>query len=300
MARLRFFADDVTLEGVLVPFFEPNDVDYFGTNWAVYRHLKDDLLDAAIPEGVKSIVRNVDVHEDEPANTLENMQAGARLTTTLKEVDVGLSYFYGYDPMPHFESYPVKNISLDTISSQSFQETLATAVITDEDIEIDYLRSHTVGTEFETTLGSFGIRGEAAYSDHRTFLTDSLTSDDSETVFWVIGADYLGEHGFYANLQLSHQLLLDHHERMLFFEKHNVAVNGELSKEFARGKGEVGANGVFYFSDGSSYVNPYAIWELISNLDVEVGLSLFAGDEDTLFGYYDNNDEAYLKLTYTF
>jgi hypothetical protein len=119
-------------------------------------------------------------------------------------------------------------------------------------------------------------------------------------VFWVLGGDYSGPDGLYANLQLSHQLLLDHEDRMLFFEKHNVAVNGELSKDFARGRGELGMHGGVYLSDGSSYLNPYVIWELAASLDLEVGLSLFGGSEDTLYGYYRDNDEAYLKMTYAF
>ena len=300
MARLRFYAGDFTLEGVVVPFFEPNEVDYFGTNWSFYRHLREDLLKSDIPEGFKSFLRNVHVVEDEPANTVKNVQAGARVTTAVKDMDLGLAYFYGFDPMPHFTSFPVKNISLKTISGQEIKQGLTSAKVVSEDIHVDYLRSHTVGMEFETTLSLFGLRGEAVYADQRTFLTESLTSTDSAMLFWVLGADYSGEEGLYANLQLSHQHLLDHQDRILFFERHNVALNGELSREFARGRWEVGSKGVVYLSDGSSYFNPFVIWEPMTSLEVEFGLNLLDGDADTLFGYYKNNDEAYLKLTYAF
>jgi hypothetical protein len=304
MARVRFFHTDMSLEGLIVPFFEPNEFDVFGTDWAVYRHLKKDLLKASLPKNLKAYVQEIELEEIEPANTFENIQVGGRLSTTLKEVDLALSYFYGFDPRPHFASFPVKNINVrETISGQSVQQVLkliSPEDLTNEDIKVEFIRSHILGSEFETTLGWFGLRGELVFSDGRTFMTDSLASMDSSTLFTVIGADYQGETGWYANMQLSHQYLIDFEDEVLFFERHNVALNGELSNEFARGKVEVGTAGIYYLSDGSSYFNPYILWKLIANFEAEFGFNFFYGDEDSLLGFYNDNDEIYLKLSYAF
>jgi hypothetical protein len=301
MLKTTLFFDHMSLQGVYIPFFEPNEINFFGTDWAVFRHFKQDIAGSRIDPALKDYFRDLELDRNEPSDAIDNGQLGARLSTSLQDVDVALSYFYGFDPTPHFSSFPVKNISVEgSIDADNLRDTLSSAVLTNEDIEVDYLRSQMVGLDFETTIGKFGVRGESAYFDSRSFLTDALTSVEKESVFTVLGADYLGEREWYANLQVAHQRVFDHVDDILYFQRDNWSLMGELSKEFMRGKIEIGAEGVYFLSDESFFSNPWISYEIVPALNAEIGLHLFGGEPNTVLGQYDENDQGYLKMEYHF
>lgn len=77
---------------------------------------------------------------------------GIKADLHLKGIDFGFSWFDGYDPMPGVR---ISGVSLDTsgyIPSISAEMTMTAYKI------------RNAGLDFEATLGSFGIRGEAAWS----------------------------------------------------------------------------------------------------------------------------------------
>lgn len=301
MLRARLFQEQWTAEGVVLPVFEPDRLHYFGSNWALYRHLKTDLSEAALPRGLRKRVEQLDVDTHEPVVSWDNLQAGARITSALGNVDLGVSYFYGFDPRPCVVFFPVQGIRVSgDISGGSLPSQLARARFTEGDIEVEYVRSQMVGAEFEATLGAFGVRGETAYSSARPFLSDSLDSRKSATLASVVGVDYQGQNGWYANAQGVHEHVLEHQESLLFYQRDNYGLTAEVRNTFGRGKGEIGVRGMYYLSDGSRFGHPYTKWELLPNLDLELGAYFFAGDSDTLFGWYDDNDLVSLEATYHF
>mgnify|MGYP006294852947 CR=1 FL=1 len=301
MLRARLFLEAATLEGVYIPFFREGKFDYFGTDWAFFRHMKQDVRDSDLPPDFKAYFADVGVDEAEPADTLSSGSAGGRISTTVQAVDIGLSYFYGFDPRPHVESFPVKNFSLGgALDPEDLEQGPGGIVLTPEDIETEYRRSQMLGLEFETTAGDFGLRGETAYFDARTFLTDDLSSLERPSVFSVLGLDYLGRQDWYANLQLLHQHIVNHRETMLYVERDNWGLAWELSREFFRGRTELGLDGLYFLSDDSYSFNPWLSLELITALEMEIGLDVFGGSEDTLLGQYDRSDQAYVKLRYSF
>ncbi|MCF8104167.1 MAG: hypothetical protein K9K64_01680 [Desulfohalobiaceae bacterium] len=301
MFRARLFLEAVTLEGVYIPFFREDKLDFFGTDWAVFRHVKEDVRDSPVNPAFRDFFADIGVDEDEPADTLENGSLGARVATTLGRVDIGASYLYGYDPRPHFVEFPVQNISVSgAIDAENLEEQAAQAVVTGEVVRAKYLRSQMIGLDFETTAGDFGLRGESAYFDARTFLTDNLTSVDRQSLFSVLGLDYLGKKDWYANVQVLHQHVFDHQEDILYFEQDNWGLSWELSREFFRGRAEAGLEGLYFLSDGSYAFNPRLLVQIKPALEVEIGLDVFEGNPDTLMGQYDNNDQAYLRLEYYF
>ncbi|MBW2568350.1 MAG: hypothetical protein JRE23_17510, partial [Deltaproteobacteria bacterium] len=137
MVRGRLFSDFLTLEGVYLPFFEPSRIDYFGTDWAIFQHLNQRS-----------------VHEEEPARNLKNGEGGVRLTKSVAGWDLGLSYLYAWEDMPFFETFPAGG----------------------GDARITYKRTNIAGFEFETTWKKIGLRGEAAWFDSQSFLTENFTS----------------------------------------------------------------------------------------------------------------------------
>ena len=301
MARIRIFGDSYTLEGIYIPFFEPSDIDYFGTDWAVYQHLKEDVRDSGLPSALKDYLEERSVHESEPAKTFENGEWGARVSGTIAEWDMALSYLYAWEDLPYYRRFPIKNLKVDDASSfEGLPNSLMGASLTEEDIEVTYKRSHICGFEFETTVRNIGLRGEAAYFDRQSFLTNSLTSIRKPVFFYVLGADYSGENNWYINLQFAHQIISDYNDDILYFRRNNTSLNGQISKEFLRGNLETNLWYNYSLSDKGYYLRPRIICKYFRNLEITLGLNIFGGDADTLMGYYDDNDQVFLSFKYYF
>jgi hypothetical protein len=103
---------------------------------------------------------------------------GLRTDIHLRGIDLGLSWFEGYDPMPGVR---LTGISVDTsgyIPSLSAEMTMTPYKI------------RNAGLDFEATLGNFGIRGEAAW----TFPSLSYKTNEYvplEEIKWVAGIDWM-------------------------------------------------------------------------------------------------------------
>jgi hypothetical protein len=301
LARLRFFHQDWILEGVFIPFFEADELDYFGTDWAVYRQAKQDVQDSGLPAELKRFVQGLDVKENEPSNTLKNSSFGTRLSTSLANMDVAASWLYTRERMPHFRSFPVQNLHVSgPFSVQDLQDaTNPPQPVFGEDIHVEYPRTTVYGLEFESVLQEFGIRGEAAYFDKQSFLQQDLTSTRKEVLHVVAGMDY-NPPGWYANIQISEQRIFDYQDQILFFDRHNLSVMAELSRQWARGRWEVGLQGIYYFTDKSWHANPELTHSPVSALDISLGLHLLQGARDTILGQFRNNDQLYLRVKYHF
>ncbi|SMC20996.1 hypothetical protein SAMN02746041_01081 [Desulfacinum hydrothermale DSM 13146] len=301
MARLRFFHRSFSLEAVAIPFFEPADLDYFGTDWAIFRHTREVLEEAPLPPFLRHAAASVGVDEDEPPKTFRNTQWGVRTGITVGGWDLAASYLYGWNPMPFVKSFPVKGIRTDgSFDPAQILTAASQATWAAEDVAVGYRRTHTVGLEWETVLGNYGFRGETAFTSHGVFLTSDLTSVTQPVLFTVIGIDRTWADDWYANLQLGHQVLLDYGKSVLYFKRHNVSVNGEIRKDLFRGDLEARLRAMVLLTDGGSFWNPSLTVRRFAPLSITTGLKLFAGPSDTFFGTYSDNDQAYVTVRYNY
>ena len=117
---------------------------------------------------------------------------------------------------------------------------------------------------------------------------------------YVLGVDYLGEQDWYANVQFSHQHVLDYDSQILFLRRDNFYVNGEINREFWRGNAMLKLRYALDLSDGGSFVTPEAILTYYKNLEFTLGANVFFGPQDSLFGRYGDNDQIFCKAKYYF
>lgn len=107
-----------------------------------------------------------DLYED--INSLKFGQLGGRITWTLGQVDLGVSYYYGHYKQP--------TVNYDMILKGDLNKSLG------------YDMLHVFGTELATVLGPFNIRLEAAYN-----MTNDFAGDDPYTknhsISWLGGFD---------------------------------------------------------------------------------------------------------------
>ncbi|WP_051822535.1 AMIN domain-containing protein [Desulfonatronum thiodismutans] len=263
MARVRLFPGAFTLEGIVVPFFEADRFDYSGTKWA--------LLGIDQP--------GVPIQETKPARNLGNADWGARSAVTMAGWDVALSYLYAWEKSPRLEFSP--------------EDPQGPA------LRADHHRQHIVGLEFETALDKFGFRGEGAYFHEQSLQTRNLQARPKPVAQYVLGLDYLGEQDWYANIQFSHQHVFNH-EPGLLAKRDSYFLNGEVNREFWRGNITLKLGYALDLQDGGSFLTPEAILTYFKNLELSLGVNLFSGSGESLFGPYKDNDQAFFKAKYYF
>lgn len=269
MARARVFPGDagplsaIALEAVFIPFFEENKFDWTGNTWALL--------------GVEDT--GLRIEEDDPKG-LDNSDYGLRAAATVAGWDLAISWLQATEKSP-------------TLTLNPFHPKGPT-------LEAEYGRQNIYGFEFETTLDKFGFRGEAAYYDRQNFNTEDFDPATSPMSHWIVGLDYIGEADWYMNVQLSHQHIFEHDEDVLFLERDNFHLTGEINKEFWRGNTMIKLRYAANLQDGGSLLTPETILTYFENLELSLGANLFFGPKDSFFGRYRDNDQAFFKAVYYF
>lgn len=301
MADIAYRTDTFFIEGIFIPFFEPNRFDYFGTDWAFFNHIKENISDSSLTPAQKAYFSGIGVNENEPDSNTDSFEYAFRAGGTVEQFDFGFTYHWTNEDVPYIKNFPVKNLNVSSPGAiKDILSNLGSLVLTNESIEAEYLRTHVFGFEFETILSTLGIRGEAAFKENESFLTQTLTSVRKPTLSWIIGADYTSADEWYFNLQFAHQHISNYENTILIHNKDNYSILGEVSKPILSDWLTVSAESVVMLSDSSFYLSPRLIWTYIENLEVSFGLNLFEGSDSSLFGQYDDNDQFFICAKYLF
>ena len=116
-----------------------------------------------------------DVYPD--TNKFEYGQGGLRVTGSIGQVDLGVSYYYGHYKQPSINGEKMASYVANYLATG-----------TGDDKFLAYDRKQTFGLEFSTIAWKFNLRGEAAYN-----LTDDLAGDDpwvhNNSIQWLGGFD---------------------------------------------------------------------------------------------------------------
>ena len=76
MLRNRWYGESIGIETIIQPWFLESEIEYFDSDWALYRNLRQDIIDnPLVPSELKDYTRDLRVDEDEPGKTLDNMSA---------------------------------------------------------------------------------------------------------------------------------------------------------------------------------------------------------------------------------
>ncbi len=301
LLRTRWYGDSTSLEAVVQPWFEKSEFEYFDSDWAFYRNFRKAITSNPLSsEELKIYTRAIQVKEDKPNDTPENMSAAIRFGWQTEQTDFAVSYNYGWENMPTINSFPIKNIDYSGDPSDNPLEGVDPADFTKEYVQAEYKRQQTVGFEWETVIDPIGFRGEIAYKDNVAFISSDLTSERNPVTHLVSGIDYTSESEWYFNLQGSWYHIHDFTSNILFYDENTVSALGEVRKPILRGNLELAAKYIYTISDGSSYVQPSIKIKYFENVECEAGASVFSGNGDTMFGSYDKADQVYAILKFTF
>ena len=222
---------------------------------------------------------------DRPSDFLADSDVGLRVSGFLDGWDLSLNYLYHFPDTPGFFLSP-------TVTPAG------TAVM----ITPRYERSHLVGGTFSNAFGDFVVRGEAAFSTDRLFVANPVGDPDgvaeTDEIGYVLGLDWYGLDDTMLSAQAFQSITLSDPSGMerdqvdtnfTFFARHDL-LDGDLTLDVIWLTNVNQADGL---------VRPKINYEVTDGLDVWLGLDFFYGDDDGVFGQFDDQDRVTTGLKWS-
>ena len=308
MLQCRYFKNnDTSLEMVYMPFFEPSRVKIFGSDWALFGHLLEAVNHGTYTSSQKNAVNNIAINDDDSVTdkSLKNGQFGLRLRGKIQDADYALYYMNIYNSIPSLrESTPngtiVKKFLYSPTSDNLSLLTSSGLSSNDYRIEKVHPRINIIGADYETVLGEYGLRGEIALFLGLPFMRDDFSYVEKDMLSFGIGIDHTTSGNVYFDIQFVQDYIFNYGS-LFAQEESPCSLTGTLSKEFLRGKLELGMDWAFNISYSDWMINPQVSYELTSGVNLSVGGFVFQdGDSTTMFGKFNENDILYFKIDFSF
>jgi len=304
MAQYQWFGwEGMTLETVYMPEFRSSDLDFFGTNWAVFGHLKEAVSGSSdYTAAQKAIVSGISIQEDDRVtdHALGNSQVAFRLRGRRQEVDYGVYYMNLYHSLPVLkETNPTGNTVKQFLYDPTAANLTALTGAGGNDLVLTeaHPRIQVVGLDWETVWGAVGLRGETAFVVGMPYLKEDFSYTEENLVSFGIGVDHTTDSQWYFDVQYLQDYVFNY-DGLYGMEEAPFLFSGTVAKDFCRGVVGLDLDWVWNASYGDWMLNPEATytWER-SGVDVSVGMFVFQdGSSKTVFGRFDRNDTAYLKV----
>lgn len=265
---------DGSLELVYIPMF----------NSDLY---PDESSDRWAPNEVKSLesilLSNGANRMKGDTDNIDNSQFAVRITNTFGSIDLGAVYYFGFLRKPIYDF-----TSPELIDGELY-------------IEEKFNRVNIFGVDFAATVNSLYLRGEAAY-----YLTEDIDGDDSgiynNSINYLFGFDY--------DLPLNNMVLITQYmgsytlnnnkvenSHMEYREDDKYYTNMltvELSDKYLYDTLLIKTSAAINLNEGDFMLTPNIEYNPVDDVTVGIKYQIFNGDEDTMFGQFDDND--YLKL----
>jgi len=271
-----FIADDVRIEAILAPIFRRGTFDSLDESTSPFTL----TADAVLPPGVT--VPDRDVLHVEPATTWGNVSGGGRVEATIGGVDVAGSVYRGFE-----------GLGPTTLRLEPFDP--ATPGLVGRIVQY-HPRFTMIGGDFETVVGEWAVRGEAAAFVDRTLATPTQLVD-GRSFDAGIGVDRrAGDYRFFAST-LVHREWASEEPAV---ERTDVTLVGSIERRFSRDRYLARTFAVVNPADASAFVRGLFAWSLRDNVSLDVSAGLFLGTGDDTLARFNGRDFAFSRLTVFF
>jgi hypothetical protein len=295
---------------IWIPFFQPNRVDLFGSDWSMLKpqlalpipDAYSGLLDVIHPTRYEEMQGLMSATTDPPQDGILGADYALRITGNVAGVDLGLAYTYQWDKMPmvDIDAEKLTGSMLGVIGGDSKSiEALRQAM------KIEYKRRHVVGGDFGFTLGNFTLKGDVAFFHEHTFYKTDFESLRRPALTWAFQIDYLHQDILAISLEFSHQAIfgLPADTELLFMDENLMRLSGSIQVRFGpRRKFQLQLGGMYGITQQDAVLTPRFTWRHSSAFSLNVGAVLFFGKEDgvSVGSLFDTADFAYLSTALRF
>lgn len=290
MAKVNLYLENWTLEGLWIPEFEPWQFAESGSDWEFTLDIPPDTI--WIPIGWEMWIPKVIHLNNEllPNRKIKNSEIGLKLSTYLFDTDLSLLYLNGYNDFPFGQI----DSTITTIDP-----TLQVPTSLDTYITPTYYRSPMYGLNFSRPLFATILRGELGYYLDRRYTDESLQTLTSNFFQGMLGLDLTGPWGSFISFQVIHTQIMDFKREMVDDESEEMATV-MISGSFLREMVIANILGLVDVNNNSGLGRLDISYEMSEGLRISLGGFLLWGNDDSLFGQFDTNDNVYLKVKYSF
>lgn len=295
-----FFTENFFIEGVVIPEFRPSEIASSVFVQREVRQMQENAL----------LTLNTDGSGEPESDNHDNSYAG-RLGLTVLDIDMHVSYYYGYDHLPSYEMQadPSKILPIPQAGCVT--------------VTPIYHKIQMVGFDFQRALfWGIAIRGEGAYFERGKYFSYTDESPTANPLASPLYADVLAggkgsierdyieytagfdDHDFifddlYLNVQFNQRIILDYDDT-LRDEKYRNMILWDMKYSFFNQKVRIGTRGAYDIGDKSVYANAELALRLAEQFELMAGCWIVEGEQDTLIGQFDPYDMVYVAGRLTF
>ncbi|MCZ6887268.1 MAG: hypothetical protein O7H39_02145 [Gammaproteobacteria bacterium] len=215
---------------------------------------------------------------ERPDDFFADSDVGMKLGAFAGGWDLSLNYVY------HYFDRPVVRREISTVGVAVRQ---------------DYERTHTLGGTFSNVFADITLRGEAAFSSDRFFLTDDLTDVDgvirSAELSYVLGVDYQGWRDWFVSGQIFQSIVADP-EPGLVRDRVDTTATFLVRRDFMNEALQAEVLVIRSLNGGDGLLQASVEYEWRTNVRLKVGAEFFYGNPQGLFGQFNDNDRVSIGI----
>ncbi len=167
-----------------------------------------------------------------------------------------------------------------------------------------YNRLETVGLTFSKDLDNTILKGEFVFNHDGYFsVIDDQDADGvvrSDYVDYLLGVDRTFFEKIDVNLQFMQRAILDYHNSFFNENRFSNLVSLRIDREFLNNKLDTEFMVIAGLWSPNILYRPKVRYNLNDHWQLKIGADIFAGDANTLFGFYRNKSRYYCELTWKF
>lgn len=269
-ARGEYFFGDSKLELVWIPAPTFDNIGKPGS----------DFYPAPLPSPTSQAVADRFRDPLKPGRKLSNSNYGLRLGTLVDGWDLAAYYYRS------------------SATSPTFYRTAAGIY------EPQYDRIWQVGSTLSKDLGRFVVRAEAVYAGGQRFSVNDPAAArgvvDRKTLDWIVSAETPFESvDGRVNVQLFKRHYFGGSADDIIIDAGDIGASLLVSAKLTSSI-EPSLQWIQGFGGAGAMIRPRVNWTAARNLVLAVGADIFTGNDNGLFGRYDNRDRVYLEARYDF
>lgn len=173
------------------------------------------------------------------------------------------------------------------------------APVSATDIELHYPTRALVALTLQRSLGATVVRFESAYIPNQSINTAQNGHSAKVGRFLAgIGVDFRVAGGWFINTQLGLDQL-ENYSLRYGRPRTDLIATLRAQNNFVQDRLAVKAELIGSVTDKDGYLGVSTAWQFNDSLKASVGTDIMFGDNDELFGQFENRSRAWIRLTYT-
>jgi hypothetical protein len=284
-----FLPGDTIVDGVYVPLVRRGRYDLVDEETSPFNLLADRCRDEACAAGASS----VPLVSNDPPRTLGAGSIGARVSRTVRGVDLAASVYRGWQAFPLISLSPLPGALPPGTTDPSPSAAVA--------LTESWSRITMVGMDAETARGALTWRAEGAFFvDTAVQAQPGTPAADGRSVQVGAGLDWTVRAWRTFGNVIGRRAWAVGSRAALVPSSGGLQLVGGAERKFARDTRLLRGFAVVDPTEGTSFVRGLGAWNLRDNVWLEASAAWFAGDGTDFLGQYTARDFVSLRVRYYF